>query len=139
MNSVFSPFRGEWFHAIHSHYSLLTHTRRLEFLSQISSTHENPPLQQLPKPAPSFPDSRRWCIYLINCLYLLRQLTFPSHIPRKTHKPTSPTINRPLGAPSSFLLNFRPLAFPSRLPSSHLSVHPTRFTRKKIITHPIEP
>jgi len=42
---------------------------------------------------------------------------------------TSPTIDRPLGdAPSSFLLNFRPLAFPSGLPSSHLSIPRLRMT-----------
>ena len=84
---------------------------------------------------PSFPDSRRWCIYLINCLYLLVNWHFRHTFHEKPHKPTSPTIYRPLGAPSSFLLNFRPLAFPSRLPSSHLSEHPTRFTRKKKSSH----
>ena len=137
MNSIFSiPAEVV---PCHSQYSLLTHARRLEFLSQISSTHENPPLQQLPKTAPSFlpfkfpsqthgGGASTWSSIDI----------FVTHS-TETHKPTSPTIDHPLGAPSSFLLNFRPSPFLQASPPRIYLFTQPGLQGKEFNTHPIEP
>jgi hypothetical protein len=139
MKSVFSLFQGKWFHAnptllcsptlvdwnsyhkFHRHMKILLSNNHLKLLLP-SQTHGGG--------ASTSSIASTWSSIHI----------FVKHS-TETHKPTSPTIDRPLGAPSSFL--------PSQLPPPRLSFRPPLLAsicspnqvckQKQFITHPIEP
>ena len=69
---------------------------------------------------PSFPDSRRWCIYLINCLYLLVNWHF-RHTFHENHH-----INPPLQQLIALLVLPPPFFFSTSAPSPFLHASPPR-------------